>query len=62
MERIAEEGCNLNISRYISTAQAETEIDLAENHEKLVKPEEKIQGATRAHNEFLQELGLAPIP
>lgn len=30
MERIAEEGYNLNISRYISTAQAEPEIKLDE--------------------------------
>jgi len=37
MERIAEEGYNLNISRYISTATAEPEIDLAETHNKLVE-------------------------
>jgi type I restriction enzyme M protein len=30
MERIEEEGINLNISRYVSTAVAEKEIDLSE--------------------------------
>src|SRR5712671_2213775 len=32
MERIKEEGYNLNISRYISTALAESEIDMAATH------------------------------
>jgi len=35
MERIAEEGYNLNISRYISTAVGEEEIELALTHKKL---------------------------
>ncbi|MBC7368418.1 MAG: type I restriction-modification system subunit M [Undibacterium sp.] len=62
MERIAEEGYNLNISRYISTATAEEEIDLAATHEKLVQIEGAIQTATRKHNAFLEELGLTPLP
>lgn len=62
LERIAEEGYNLNISRYISTATAEVEIDLSETHRKLVEIEKTVQAATRKHNAFLTELGLAPLP
>jgi thermostable 8-oxoguanine DNA glycosylase len=53
---------NLNISRYISTAAAEAEIDLAATHEKLVEIEDAIKNATKKHNEFLKELGLPPLP
>ena len=62
MERIAEEGYNLNISRYISTATAEAEIDLAATHADLVAIERRIREATAKHNEFLSELKLPPIP
>lgn len=61
-ERIAEESYNLNISRYISTAELDEEIDLAETHRKLVEIEKKIQEATRRHNVYLAELGLKPLP
>jgi type I restriction enzyme M protein len=62
MERIAEEGYNLNISRYISTAQAEEEIVLADTHAKLVEIEKTIASAREKHNQFLKELGLPPLP
>ena len=62
MERIKEEGYNLNISRYISTAKAESEIDLAATHGILGIIENTIQKATIKHNEFLEELGLPPLP
>ena len=62
MERIAEEAHNLNISRYISTAEQEAEIDLAATHAELVEIEKAIQKATAKHNEFLKELGLSPLP
>lgn len=62
MERIAKEGYNLNISRYVSTAEAEEEIDLAAVHSELVSLEQKISAATRRHNEFLAELGLPLLP
>jgi type I restriction enzyme M protein len=62
MERIKEEGYNLNISRYISTAIAESEIDLAATHDVLETIENRIQKATIKHNEFLEELGLPPLP
>ena len=62
MERIESETYNLNISRYISTAVAEAEIDLAATHKSLVEIEKRIQDATEKHNAFLRELGLAPLP
>jgi type I restriction enzyme M protein len=62
MERIKEEGYNLNISRYISNAIAESEIDLATTHGELERIENTIQKATIKHNGFLEELGLPPLP
>ncbi len=62
MERIAEEGFNLNISRYISTAVTEEEIVLEDTHADLVRIEEDIQKATLKHNEFLKELGKHLLP
>ena len=62
IERIKEESYSLNISRYISTARAESEIDLAATHGELEIIENTIQKATIKHNEFLEELGLPPLP
>ena len=62
IERIAEEGFNLNISRYISTAVGEEEIELEETHRELVEIEKQLRAATSAHNKFLRELGLALLP
>jgi type I restriction enzyme M protein len=62
LERIAEEGYNLNISRYISTAVGEQEIDLAATQQELVEIDTQIREATSKHNAFLRELGLAPLP
>ena len=62
MKEIADNDYNLNISRYISTAGAEAEIDLAATHDELVRIEDEIVKATRTHNAFLKELGLAPLP
>ncbi len=62
MTEIEKEGYNLNISRYISTAIEEAEIDLAITHNKLVVIEQEIQTAARKHNEFLTQLGLHPLP
>jgi type I restriction enzyme M protein len=62
MEEIREEhGYNLNISRYISTAMPEEEIDLGAVNRELVALENKIVTATKKHNEFLKELGLPPL-
>ena len=62
MERIAEEGYNLNISRYISTSEQEAEIDLSAVHDELVEIERQIRESTSRHNAFLLELGLSPLP
>jgi type I restriction enzyme M protein len=62
MERIAEEGYNLNISRYISTALAEKEIDLVATHRSLTDIEKRIRTATDKHNAFLRELSLPVLP
>ena len=62
MERIEAEGYNLNISRYISTAVAEKEIDLATTHDSLKEIEKTIRSAAQKHNAFLKELGLSRLP
>ena len=62
MERIAQEGYNLNISRYISTARAEEEIDLIANHARLTMLGAAIKTATHRHNSYLKELDLPLLP
>src|SRR5690242_11225261 len=62
MEQIAEEGYNLNISRYISTAEQEIEIDLSATHDELIEIEKQIRESTAKHNAFLKELGLSLLP
>jgi type I restriction enzyme M protein len=62
MKDIADNDFNLNISRYVSTAQAEEEIDLAATHAQLVEIEKAINTSRAQHNEFLKELGLPPLP
>ena len=62
MKEIAKNDYNLNISRYVSTAQAEVVIDLAATHAELVSIEGGIRTATAKHNVFLKELGLPPLP
>jgi type I restriction enzyme M protein len=62
MDEIEKNDFNLNISRYISTAVQEEEIDLAENHKKLLEIERDIEDARRKHNKFLKELDLPILP
>jgi type I restriction enzyme M protein len=62
MERIAEEGYNLNISRYISTAEQEIAIDLSITHQELVEIVKQIRESTAKHNAFLKELGQCLLP
>ncbi len=61
MKEIIENDYNLNISRYISTALPEEEIDLDAVHKELCEVQEEIDAATKEHNTFLQELGLKPL-
>lgn len=58
MDEIRENGYNLNITRYVSTEQAEEEVNLETVHGNLAAIEKRIQEATREHNKFLAELGL----
>jgi type I restriction enzyme M protein len=62
MGEIAQNAYNLNISRYVSTAVAEEEMDLGAVHKELVEIEARITDATAKHNEYLAELGLPYLP
>lgn len=62
MERIEKEGYNLNISRYVSTAEVEEAVDLYAVNSELVALEQKLDATTKRHNAFLQELGLPLLP
>lgn len=62
IERIADEGYNLNIARYISTEVAEPEIELEDTHKELIEIEKQIKSSKEKHNAFLRELGLPPLP
>ena len=62
MAEIEKNDFNLNISRYISTAVGEEEIDLAATHDKLKEIEGTIRTATAKHNAFLKELGKPLLP
>jgi type I restriction enzyme M protein len=62
IEEIKKNDFNLNISRYISTAAGEAEIDLQAVHAELIALEHTIQAARDTHNSFLQELGLPLLP
>jgi type I restriction enzyme M protein len=62
MEEIEKNEYNLNISRYISTAVGEEEIDLEATNQRLVDIEDAIQTAKGKHNAFLRELGLPLLP
>ncbi len=61
MEEIQKNGYNLNISRYINTAEPEVLIDLKDVHSKLESVEREINRNTNKHNEYLKELGLKTI-
>jgi type I restriction enzyme M protein len=58
MDEIKKNGYNLNISRYVSTSQDESKINLKEVNTKLVSINKRIKTSTDKHNEFLKELGL----
>ena len=62
MEEIEKNEYNLNISRYVSTAETEEIVDINEVNKKLVEIEDKINNAKTIHNKFLKELGLPELP
>jgi type I restriction enzyme M protein len=61
MEEIEKNGYNLNISRYVSTAEDEVQIDLAKVNEQLSSINKRIETKTKEHNEYLKELNLKTI-
>lgn len=61
MEEIGKNDYNLNISRYVSTATAEEDIDLQAVNSELKEIEKRAKAAADTHNSFLRELGLPPI-
>jgi type I restriction enzyme M protein len=62
MAEIEKNDFNLNISRYISTAVGEAEVDLQAINTELVTLAQNIRDARDKHNTFLKELGLPALP
>jgi len=62
MQEIVDNDYNLNISRYVSTAIAEKEVDLRAVNAELITIEKDLAEAKRRHNMFLKELGLPLVP
>ena len=61
MDEIEKNGFNLNISRYVSTAEEEEIIDLKAVKNELDDLERQIAQAKEKHNVFLRELGLEEL-
>ncbi len=61
MQEIEENGYNLNISRYVSTAKEEEIIDINVVAKNLRDIENEIKIAKDKHNAFLRELGLEEL-
>lgn len=62
MSEIQKNDYNLNISRFISTAVGEEEVDLKSVHSELVEITATIDAARKQHNKYLKELGLPLLP
>jgi len=62
MEEIEKNDFNLNISRYVSTAEPEEVIELDEVHGALQDAQKDIEKFRDEHNVFLKELGLDLLP
>jgi type I restriction system adenine methylase (hsdM) len=58
---LKENGYNLNITRYVSLAQEEPQVDLAANHAQLTKIEADIKSSTEKLNSYMRELGLPEL-
>ena len=61
LKEIAENDYNLNITRYVSLAQEEAQIDLVANHAEIVNLDKTIAEAKTKLNGYLKELGLEEI-
>ncbi|MYH58379.1 MAG: type I restriction-modification system subunit M, partial [Boseongicola sp. SB0675_bin_26] len=62
MDEIEDNGFNLNIPRYVSTAEPEVMIDLSATHAEMVAVKGQIRESAAKHNAFLKELGLSRLP
>ena len=58
VQEIEKNDYNLNLSRYVSTAKPEEQIDLHSVYGELADVEKAIREANTKHNAFLEELGL----
>lgn len=61
IREIVENDYNLNITRYVSLAQEEAQIDLSANQEKLSEIERTLADSRAKFNGYLRELGLKEI-
>lgn len=61
LKELKDNDYNLNITRYVSLAQEEAQIDLAANHAQLTKIEADIASSKEKLNSFLRELGLPEL-
>lgn len=61
LKEIKENDYNLNITRYVSLAQEEVQIDLKANHATLTEIESQIKASKDKLNVYLKELGLDTI-
>ena len=61
MDEIQKNDFNLNVSRYVSTANSEEEIDLQAVNAELKEIQKRAAKAAETHNTFLRELGLSSI-
>ncbi len=61
MDEIVANDYNLNITRYVSTAKPEVQINLSAVRKELTEIERQAQESTARHNVFLKELGLSPL-
>ena len=61
MDEIESSDYNLNITRYVSTAELEPIIDLKEVNRQLADINKQIKESSERHNQFLRELGLEEV-
>ena len=61
IDEIESNDYNLNITRYVSTAEAEIQVDIQKVNQRLTQIEKRIKEKTEEHNSFLRELGLDEI-
>jgi type I restriction enzyme M protein len=61
LKELKDNDYNLNITRYVSLAQEEPQVDLAANHAQLTKIEADIKSSTEKLNSYMRELGLPEL-